>query len=59
MKCPNCVVVLDITEYLDYEAINSEKLEVSVCGFCPSCGRKFLWTQDYTLTNEDELEDDD
>lgn len=59
MKCPNCNVLLNITEYLDYEAKNCKELEVNVYGYCPSCGGKFLWTQHYTLINEDSLEDDE
>lgn len=59
MKCPNCNVLLDIIECLNYEAENNEELEVNVYGSCPSCGRKFLWTQHYTLVKEDSLEDDE
>lgn len=61
MKCPNCNTKLTIDETFDFGWVTGEdkKLWTNVGGFCPACGRKFLWTQHYTLTSEDELEDDE
>lgn len=61
MKCPDCNSKLIITEDIEYLAdiFDNTLLDVSVAGACPLCGRKFLWTQHYTLTDEDELEDDE
>lgn len=61
MKCPDCHAKLVITEDIEYRhsAFDSERFFVDVAGTCPLCGRKFLWTQHYTLAREDELEDDE
>ena len=61
MKCPDCNSKLVITDDIEYTAniFDKKLLDVSVAGFCPTCERKFLWTQHYTLTSEDELEDDE
>lgn len=59
MKCPYCNLFLNITEYIEYEAINIEELNATVAGFCPKCKHKYLWTQHYTLQSEDDLEDDE
>ncbi len=60
MKCPDCNTKLTPNETFDFdwETGKEEKIIVNVAGFCPNCGRKFLWTQHYTLVSEDELEDD-
>ena len=59
MKCPYCNLFLNITEYIEYEAINIGELNATVAGFCPKCKHKYLWTQYYTLVNESDLEDDE
>lgn len=61
MKCPNCNTHLTPTETFDSGWVtgDDENMWVDVGGFCPSCGRKFLWTQHYTLIKEDSLEDDE
>lgn len=63
MKCPNCNETLVTTEFIDYTNDLNERgvdeMWVDVAGHCPICSRKYLWTQRYTLTSEDNLEDDE
>lgn len=61
MKCPNCDITLITTETIDHGWITGEedKMWVDTAGYCPICNHKFLWTEYYTRTGEDNLEDDE
>lgn len=61
MKCPVCKTRLTIIQDLDhgYNNGDSEGLWQDVAGVCEECGRKYIWTQHYTLVTEDDLDIDD
>lgn len=61
MKCPICGTRLTIEQDLDhgYNSGDDEGLWLDVAGYCENCGKGFVWTQHYTLVNEDGLESDE
>lgn len=62
MKCPICGTQLTIEQSLDhgyYESGNDERMWLDVAGYCENCRKGFVWTQHYTLVNEDGLADDE
>lgn len=61
MKCPICKTHLIITQDLDHghNTGDEENFWIDVAGECETCGRKYIWTQHYTLITEDSLEVDE